>query len=65
LVLAAKAHALLAGRFHLAPDDLRRVAAPVLRHRILVNFHAQAEGIGADAVVDRLIELVQAPASGL
>jgi MoxR-like ATPase len=65
LVLAAKARALLAGRFHLAPDDLRRVAAPVLRHRILVNFQAQAEGIDADAVVAALLAGVRPPASGL
>ncbi len=65
LVLAAKAHALLAGRFHVSAEDLRRVAAPVLRHRILVNFHAQADGIGADDVVDRLLAVVRVPASGL
>jgi MoxR-like ATPase len=65
LVLAAKARALLAGRLHVAPEDLRRVAAPVLRHRILVNFQAQAEGVDADVVVARLLAEVQPPASGL
>ena len=65
LVLAAKAHALLAGRFHVAVEDLRRVAAPVLRHRILLNFHAQAEGIEPDDVIARLLEAVRPPASGL
>lgn len=65
LVLAAKARALLAGRLHVAPEDLRRVAAPVLRHRILVNFQAQAEGVDADVVVARLLAVVQPPASGL
>jgi MoxR-like ATPase len=49
LILGGRARALLAGRFHASPDDVRRVAAPVLRHRVLVNFHAEAEGIDADA----------------
>ena len=65
LILGAKARALLAGRFHATPDDVRRVALPVLRHRVLVNFHAEAEGVSPDAVVARLLETVPAPASGL
>ena len=65
LILGAKARALLAGRFHVSPDDVRRVAAPVLRHRVLVNFHAEAEGIDADRVIARLLEAVEPPRSGL
>jgi MoxR-like ATPase len=65
LVLGAKARALLEGRFHAEPQDVRRVAAPVLRHRVLVNFQAEAEGVTPDAVVDRLLEQVQPPRSGL
>jgi MoxR-like ATPase len=65
LILGAKARALLAGRFHATPDDVRRVALPVLRHRVLVNFHAEAEGVTPDAVVARLLETVPAPKSGL
>ncbi|HEU4455240.1 MAG TPA: MoxR family ATPase [Longimicrobium sp.] len=65
LVLGAKARALLAGRFHVTPDDIRRVALPVLRHRVLVNFHAEAEGVTTDAVVSRLLESVAPPKSGL
>jgi MoxR-like ATPase len=65
LVLGAKARALLAGRFHVTPDDVRRVALPVLRHRVLVNFHAEAEGISTDRVVERLLEAVEPPRSGL
>jgi MoxR-like ATPase len=65
LVLAAKAGALLAGRFHVATEDLRRVAAPVLRHRVLVNFQAEAEGVEPDALVAGLLEAVRPPASGL
>ncbi len=65
LVLGAKARALLAGRFAVTLDDLRAVAHPVLRHRILVNFRAEAEGIGADAVTDHLLRAVTPPRSPL
>jgi MoxR-like ATPase len=65
LILGAKARALLAGRFHVSPDDVRRVALPVLRHRVLVNFHAEAEGVSTDQVVARLLESVAPPKSGL
>jgi MoxR-like ATPase len=54
LVLAAKAHAALAGRDHAAVDDVKAVLHPVLRHRIVTNFSAAAEGITPDAIVDRL-----------
>jgi MoxR-like ATPase len=65
LVLGAKARALLAGRFHVAPEDVRAVAPAALRHRVLVNFHAEAEGVGAHAVVARLLDAVAPPRSGL
>ncbi len=65
LVLAAKAHALLAGRFHVSAADLRRVAPPVLRHRVLVNFQAEAEGREPDQIVAHLLETVREPKSGL
>lgn len=65
LILGAKARALLAGRFHVRPDDVRRVAAPVLRHRILLNFHGEAEGVTTDDLVSTLLEHVRPPASGL
>jgi MoxR-like ATPase len=65
LILGAKARALLAGRFHVTPDDVRRVALPVLRHRVLVNFHAEAEGVSTDQVVARLLEAITPPKSGL
>jgi len=55
LVLAAKARALLHGRFHAAAEDVQAVTAPVLRHRVLVNFAAEAEGVDADAIVHRLL----------
>jgi MoxR-like ATPase len=65
LILGAKARALLAGRFHVTPDDIRRVAAPVLRHRVLLNFHAEAEGVSPDTVVAALLDAVPPPRSGL
>ena len=58
LVLGAKARALLDGRSVAAPDDVRAVAPPVLRHRILLNFQAEADGIDADQIVARLLEAV-------
>jgi MoxR-like ATPase len=63
LILGAKAHALLDGRFAVAPKDIRRVAYPVLRHRVLVNFAAEAEGVTTEKVIDALLERVKAPAS--
>ncbi|MGE5927037.1 MAG: AAA family ATPase [Gemmatimonadota bacterium] len=65
LVLASKARALLAGRFAATLDDLRAVAPPVLRHRILVNYRAEADGVSPDAVTARLLAAVPAPASPL
>ena len=58
LVLGAKARAVLHGRFHAGREDIRAVAYPVLRHRILTNFNAEAEGVRPDEVVRRLIEAV-------
>ena len=55
LLLGAKASALLDGRSVASPDDVRAVALPVLRHRILVNFQAEADAIDADAIVGRLL----------
>ncbi len=56
LVLGAKARAVLAGRYHVSVDDVRAVAKPVLRHRILTTFSAEAEGVTPDVVIDRLLE---------
>jgi MoxR-like ATPase len=60
LILGAKARAVLAGRFHVDFADVRAVASPVLRHRLVLNFHARAEGIDADEMVRRLIEITPA-----
>ena len=59
LVLGAKARALLSGRFHVDFDDVRAVAAPVLRHRLVLNFHARAENVDADQVIAQMLSLVQ------
>jgi MoxR-like ATPase len=65
LVLGAKARALMSGRYHVSFEDIRALAHPVLRHRVLTNFHAQSEGITSDTIVDRLLETVPAPRSGM
>ena len=58
LVLGAKARALLDGRYYVSCDDIRQVAPPVLRHRIITNFNAEAEGIKPDDIVTRLADLI-------
>ena len=63
LILGAKAHALLNGRSAVAPEDIRRVVHPVLRHRVLVNFAAEAEGISVEHIIDELLEQVVEPRS--
>jgi MoxR-like ATPase len=59
LVLAAKARAVLHGRYHATTEDVRVLALPVLRHRVITTFNAEAAGIGADEVVGRLLEEVK------
>ncbi len=56
LILAAKIHAVLDDRVHVATDDIRAVAKHVLRHRIMLNFEGQAEGVRADQIVDDLLD---------
>lgn len=65
LILGAKAAALLAGRMAVAPEDIRRVARPVLRHRVLPNFAAEAEGITSERIVEDLLARVSAPRSDI
>jgi MoxR-like ATPase len=65
LVLGAKARALTSGRYHVSYDDIRGLAHPVMRHRVLTNFHAQSEGISSDTLIDRLLESVPVPRSGM
>ncbi len=61
LILGSKARALLQGRSHVTPDDVKALAVPVLRHRILPNFKAEAEGVDADKIVEKLVETVPVP----
>jgi len=65
LVLGGKARALTRGRFAVDFEDIRALAHPVLRHRILANFQAQSEGITTDRIVDQLLEAVPVPKSGM
>jgi MoxR-like ATPase len=58
LVLAGKINALLDGRYNVAFDDIRQMAHPALRHRIILNFEADAEGVTADTVIDQIVMTV-------
>jgi MoxR-like ATPase len=65
LTLGAKAKALTEGRYHVSFEDIRAMAHPVLRHRVLMNFRAESEGITTDALVDELLKSVPLPKSGM
>jgi MoxR-like ATPase len=65
LVLAGKARAILYGRYNVSCDDIRAMAQPVLRHRILLNFQAESEKVDSDQVIQKLVDTVPEPKSGL
>jgi MoxR-like ATPase len=65
LILSAKARALTRGRYHVTFEDIQALAKPILRHRVLTNFHAEAEGVASETLVDRLLAAVPVPKSGL
>jgi MoxR-like ATPase len=65
LLLGAKARALLKGRFHVSCADIRAVASPALRHRILTNFRAEADRVGVEDIIAQLLEAIPEPKSGL
>ncbi|HYP28856.1 MAG TPA: AAA family ATPase [Blastocatellia bacterium] len=65
LVLGGKARAVMSGRYNVSVEDIRALAYPILRHRILLNFHAESERVKPDDVIRRLIETVPEPKSGL
>ncbi len=65
IVLGSKARALMQGRYHVSFEDVRALAHPVLRHRILTNFHAESERITTDQLIDQLLEAVPLPSSGM
>jgi MoxR-like ATPase len=65
LILAGKARALILGRYHVSVADIHALARPVLRHRIIPNFYAESERITPDNLVERLLEAVPPPRSGM
>jgi MoxR-like ATPase len=65
LILGGKARALMEGRYHVTFDDIRVLAPPVLRHRILTNFHAESERVSTDSLIEKLLEAVPVPRSGM
>jgi MoxR-like ATPase len=63
MVLGAKARALLYGRSHVSFEDIKALAAPVLRHRVLINYRAEAEGVVVDGLTERLLKSVKEKAT--
>jgi len=65
LILGAKARALMNGRYNVSVEDIQKLVYPVFRHRILLNFHAESEGIKSENIIDKLLQTVPVPKSGL
>ena len=65
LVRGAKARALMNGRYHVSVKDIQALAKPILRHRVMTNFYAESERINSDAIIERLLEAVPVPKSGM
>ena len=65
LLLGGKVRAAFRGRYNVAIEDIRALARPVLRHRVITNFYAESEGVTVEGVIDRLLESVAEPTSGL
>src|SRR5438445_3795098 len=65
LVRGAKARALMHGRYHVSIKDIQALAKPIMRHRVMTNFYAESERVDSDAIVDRLLETVPVPKSGM
>ena len=65
LILGGKARALMEGRYNVSFEDIRALAKPVLRHRVLLNFHAESERVTADQVIEKLVAAVPVPKSGM
>ena len=61
LLRAAKAHAFIRGRAYVTPEDIKAIALDVLRHRVILTYRAEAEGIGPDALLRRIFEAVPVP----
>ena len=65
LAPSTRSRALTNGRYHVSFDDIRALAHPVLRHRVLTNFRAESEGITTDGIIDELLQVVPVPKSGM
>jgi MoxR-like ATPase len=65
LVRGGKARALMLGRYHVSIKDVQALAKPILRHRVMTNFYAESERINSDVIIDRLLETVPVPKSGM
>jgi MoxR-like ATPase len=65
LVRGGKARALMHGRYHVSLKDIQALAKPILRHRVMTNFYAESERINSDAIIDRLLDTVPPPKSGM
>ena len=65
LILGSKARALMHGRYHVSLGDIRALATPILRHRVITNFYAESEQMTSEGIVAKLIEAVPPPKSGL
>jgi MoxR-like ATPase len=65
IVRGSKARALMHGRYHVSVKDVQALAKPILRHRVMTNFYAESERINSDAIIDRLIQSVPVPKSGM
>ena len=65
LILGGKARALMDGRFNVSFEDIRALAKPVMRHRVLTNFHAESERVTSDQIIEKLLRLVPVPKSGM
>ena len=65
LVLAGKARALMQGRLNVSCEDVQKLATPIMRHRILANFHAESDGVKTDEIIRQLLAAVPLPASGM
>jgi MoxR-like ATPase len=65
IILAAKARALLRGHFHVSPDDVRAMAIPALRHRVITNYFAESEGADSDKIIRAIIKKTPEPKSGI
>src|SRR5205085_299675 len=65
LILAGKARALMHGRYHVGFEDVRALARPALRHRVIMNFHAQSERVTTDNIIDRLLKVVPVPSGSM